>query len=108
MGGDVVDGNGARYHGFSDVGEAAVVVSGVGSQVGECFVHVDVPAFGDHAFGLFDHDSASEGALQLVLTDRCLVGRLIVDESNAREVGECLCEDDVGIGKTARASYEQV
>jgi len=43
---------------FSDVGKPEVVASGIGPKQRERFVHVDVGTFGDHAFGLLDHDAA--------------------------------------------------
>ena len=58
---------GAVDGGLGDVGEAEVVVAGVGPQPGEGLGQVDAGAFGDHAFGLLDHHAAGQGGGQLLV-----------------------------------------
>lgn len=41
-----------------NLGEAPIVTAGIGSQMGKGFVHVERVVFGDHAFSLFDGDTA--------------------------------------------------
>ena len=49
---------GAVDGGLGDIGEAQVVVAGVGPQPGESLGQIDVGAFGDHTFSLLDHHPA--------------------------------------------------
>ena len=50
---------------LGDVGQLAVVGTGVGAQPFECLVHPETVALGDGAFGLLDDDPAVQRALQL-------------------------------------------
>src|SRR5436190_8179719 len=58
---------GAVDGGLGDVGEAEVVVAGIGPQPGEGLVQMDAGAFGDHALGLLDHHAAGQGARELLV-----------------------------------------
>src|SRR6266516_7206216 len=55
--------------GPGDIGEAEVVVAGVGPQPGEGLGQVEAGAFGDHAFGLLDHHPAGQRGGQLLVQE---------------------------------------
>jgi hypothetical protein len=48
------------------VAEPLLAGTGVCAEQGECLCEVDLAAFGEYAFGLFDDDAAVEGGLQLL------------------------------------------
>ena len=81
-----------------DVGELAVVVACVGADAVECGGHVDMAAFGHHAFGLLDGDSAVQRMLELSIANERFSGRLRLENRDAGNVGECLRERDVSVG----------
>src|SRR4029077_20054997 len=82
---------------LGDIGEAAVVVAGVGPQPGEGLGQVDVGAFGDHAFGLLDHHAAVQGAGQLLVQAVRLDTGPMLDDAEGGQVGEGPGDDEVGL-----------
>jgi hypothetical protein len=62
---------------FDDVAggltETAIVAAGIRAQYGEGVVHVEASMFGDHAFGLLDHDARLERGFELCRDGLCAV-----------------------------------
>ena len=68
-------GNGSRvgaaaHDGKGDVAELQVVIPRMLAQGGERHLHADLVPFGEHTFGLLDHDAAVERVLKLLGEDR--------------------------------------
>jgi hypothetical protein len=64
-----VSGQASVYNVPGDVDEPAVVIASMAAQLAERLVHVDAHAFGQHALGLLDDDSAVEGVAELFVDD---------------------------------------
>jgi hypothetical protein len=54
---------------FSEDDEPQVVVAGMVAQGREGLSHVAACSLGHHPFGLFDHEAAVEGVLELLVDD---------------------------------------
>ena len=70
--------------------EFEVVTARVATQGGEGAVHVDAKAYGEHAFGLFDHHSAVEGRLQLFGEHFPAADGPLLEQADRGDVHECL------------------
>jgi hypothetical protein len=54
------------------------------AQLAERLVHVDAHAFGEHAFGLLDDDSAGEGVAELFVDDLGLDRGAVLEHGDGR------------------------
>jgi hypothetical protein len=80
-------GRGFRRWRLGDIGEAEVVVAGVGAQPGEGLGQADSGAFGDHALGLLDHHPAGQGGGQLLVQPLGLGAGTVLGDGQGGEVG---------------------
>src|SRR5436190_1725913 len=99
---------GAVDGGLGDVGEAQVVVAGVGPQPGEGLGQIDAGAFGDHAFGLLDHHPAGQGAGELLVQALGLGAGAMLHDGQGGKVSEGPGDDDVRLGHRCPGDAEQV
>jgi hypothetical protein len=63
-------GQGATDDSSSHGDEAQAVVAGMGPPSREGLLHIEAFSLGHHPLGLFDHDAAVEGVLELLVYDR--------------------------------------
>jgi len=79
---------GAVDEGAGEVGQSAVVGTGVGAQRGESLFHVDVEAFGELALGLFDQDPAAQRGLELFVEEGAEAGGALLQQADGGDVGD--------------------
>ena len=101
-----VDGTGGDLLG--EIGQAQIVGAGVVPQAPECLIHVGVASLGDLAFGLFDYDSAVEGAAQLAVEGLGVVDDPVLQDGDGGDVGESLGGRDISFAKRAALGMQQV
>jgi hypothetical protein len=58
--------------------------------------------------GLFEHDPAVEGVGQLLVEHPCFAGGTVLEDGDGGDVGERLCDVDVGGAHLTDAGAEQV
>lgn len=91
-----------------DVGQAHVVVAGIGPQLLKGLPHVEPTLLGQHALGLLDDDAARQCALQLPDELVIAVDGPFLEQTDGGDVGQGLSDVALFVGQGSRAGAEQV
>src|SRR5271165_7399914 len=99
---------GAVDGGPGHLGEAAVVVPGIGPQPGEGLGEAGAGAFGDYAFGLFDHYAAGQGVRELLVQALGLGAGTMLHDAESGQIGERAGDDEIRLAQRGHRDAEQV